>query len=162
MVSILANILFSAIIFIVFIILAIPGLILSAIIIFLIMTGLIKTKKPHKILTYVIICGCISILIFSPVLVLREKPNDLYTEMQKINDNQKLIGLSKEQVVTLLGEPKEKYSDEYNWRYNAGKITNGYFWCDRTIFLDCEYAYELRISFDENDKVKSTSIKCIP
>lgn len=161
----MGSILFLIIIFIVFIILAIPGLILSVIIMILISKSLIKKDRTHRISTcakIVIFCGCVSMLIFSPVLFRREKPNDLYIEMQEINDNQKLIGLSKEQVVTLLGEPMEKYSDEYNWRYNAGKITNGYFWCGRTIILDDSYAYELRISFDENDKVEFTSIKCIP
>ena len=162
MVRVLVSILFLLIILIVFLIMAIPGFIVSAIIIFLIMKGIIKTKKPHKIVNYVLICGCISILIFSPVLIRREKPNDLYIEMQKMNKNQNLIGLSKEQVVTQLGQPMEKYSDEYNWRYHAGRITYGYFWGGRTIILDCSYAYEFEVVFNQNGIVESTFMRCTP
>ena len=50
----------------------------------------------------------ISVLfILNPVMqYLSEKPDKVYTEMKELNDSEKLIGLSKEEVIELLGEPQ--------------------------------------------------------
>lgn len=67
--------------------------------------------------------------------------------MKEINDNQSLIGLSKEQVVELLGNPYgNKEADRYY--YEAGKITD-------YITGGTNDFYYLKIVFDENGKVKS-------
>ena len=64
--------------------------ILAAIIIGIIDTNLIKSKKM-KILIVVVILLCICIILIN---IKKENPSDLYIEMSEINDSQKLIGLS--------------------------------------------------------------------
>ena len=71
--------------------------------------------------------------------------------MNEINDNQSLIGLSKEQVVELLGKP-DHAEDEGTYYYDAGKVTN-------YLLLGLRDFYELRVVFDENNIVISTSIR---
>ena len=73
--------------------------------------------------------------------------------MKEINDNQSLIGLSKEQIVELLGNPYgNKDADRYY--YDAGKLTN-------YITGGTNDFYHLKIFFDDNGKVKSTSIELV-
>ena len=79
------------------------------------------------------------------------KPDEQYIEMNEINDNQSLIGLSKEQVVELLGKP-DHAEDEGTYYYDAGKVTN-------YLLLGLRDFYELRVVFDENNIVISTSIR---
>ena len=81
------------------------------------------------------------------------RPNDTYVKMKEINDNQSLIGLSKEQIVELLGNPYEN-KDADIYYYDAGKITN-------YITGGTNDFYHLKIVFDENEKVKSTSIELV-
>lgn len=71
--------------------------------------------------------------------------------MKEINDSKRLIGLSKEQVIQLLGKPRGKEEKDVYY-YDAGNIT------DYLFFGEID-SYELKIIFDENDKVKYTSIK---
>ena len=42
---------------------------------------------------------------------LSEKPDKDYTKMKELSDSEKLIGLSKEEVIELLGEPPESSRD---------------------------------------------------
>ena len=134
------------------------GIILSAIIICLIRKRLIQKDKKFKIFLYaiiIIICLFVSVKAGNSFLLyMSAKPDKIYTEMNKINDNRSLIGLSKEEVVKLLGKPeKEVHNEDENiYLYDAGKITN-------YLFLGERDFYEFIISFDENDKVKSTLIK---
>lgn len=159
---ILYVVMFLFIIVIPIIICAIPGLIISAIIIWFIKKKLIIKDKKLKVLMYVMIilfCGNVSTRIVAPVaLAEREKTDDLYIQMKEINDSQRLIGLSKEQVVILLGEPMKQYSTdkENTYRYNAGVIYR------ETFFTKEGNGYILIINFDETDRVKSTSMKYIP
>lgn len=131
------------------------GAILSAITIYLLRKRLVNKSNKFKILVYVIVilvCGYVSVKAgYSFLSYVSAKPDKIYVEMNKINDNQSLIGLSKEQVIELLGEPNSK-EDEEIYYYDAGKVTNYLFFGGRDF-------YELRIIFDENDKVKATSIK---
>ncbi len=133
----------------------IVGIILSAIIILLIRNKLIGKDKQLKILIYaiiIIICVVVSInLGYSALAYVSAKPDKVYTEMKEINDNQSLIGLSKEQVIALLGKPRGK-EDIDVYYYDAGTITNYLF------FGEMDF-YELRIIFDENNIVKATVIK---
>lgn len=84
------------------------------------------------------------------MLYLSEKPDKVYTKMKELNDSEKLIGLSKEEVIKLLGEP-QKNSRENLYIYDAGTLTN-------YLFLGERDFYDLFIWFDENDIVKSTEI----
>ena len=136
-----------------------PGLILAAIIISLIRISLIrkKVKKNEKFKLFIY-----AIIIFFCVLVSMQlgqsfisyesaKPDEQYIEMNEINDNQSLIGLSKEQVVELLGKPNWA-EDERTYYYDAGKVTN-------YLLFGLRDSYELRIVFDESYIVISTSIR---
>lgn len=155
-------ILFLGFLFKPFIICVIPeviGLILSGIIIYFIRKKLEKKNKTFSILICVIIlafCECVSVTTgFLFIRYESHKPDKLYLEMKEINNNQSLIGLSKEQVIELLGKPRSKYNnreDQEVYCYNAGKIS------DRIFLGESDYYY-LGIVFDENDKVKSTYMK---
>lgn len=133
----------------------VPGLILSAIIIWFTMKKLINKSETFKIVICVIIlllCECVSIITGNLFLKYESaRPDKLYVEMKKIDDNETLIGLSKKQVVELLGEPQNK-SDEEAYIYSAGKISN------MLLFGESDF-YHLRIVFDENGIVTSTSIR---
>lgn len=148
---------------VVFLILFMPHIICLLLTVMII--GLIKTKlisRTFKILIIIIILLFVCIILIN---IKSEKPSDLYRQMKQISDNQSLIGLSKEQVVTLLGEPiYEKYSreEENKYSYHAGSIGKGLFFCNKAIFFDCYYGYILNIYFDERDIVEHTSIQCVP
>ena len=116
---------------------------------------IVNKNKKFKALIYVIVilvCGYVSIKVgYSFLLYASAKPDKLYTEMKEINESERLIGLSKEQVIELLGKPRgDEEKDVYY--YDAGKVTNYLF------FGEIDF-YELRIIFDENDIVEYTSIK---
>ena len=135
-------------------------LILTIVIIGIINTKSIKNKKS-KILTITIILLCIFIVLIN---IKDEKPNELYIEMSEINNNQELIDLSKEEVVELLGIPKYEYNEEdcTIFRYNAGNIGKGIYFFNKAIFFDCYDVYVLEVVFNEDNKVKSTSIQYVP
>lgn len=82
------------------------------------------------------------------------RPDDTYVKMQELNEKQSLIGLSKEQILELLGEPYGN-KEEDTYYYDAGKITD-------YIAGGTNEFYNLEIVFDENGKVKSTSIEMVP
>jgi len=134
------------------------GIILSTIIICLIRKRLINKDKEFRIFIYamiIVICGYVSVKAGYAFLSYESaRPDKLYTEMKEINDNQSLIGLSKEEVIGLLGNPYNGIDteDKSVFEYDAGKISN------RLFFGESNF-YKFIIVFDENDKVKSTSIK---
>ena len=129
------------------------GAVLSAVIILLIRKKLINKDKEFKTLIYAIIiifCVLLSRNIGYPAMgYLSDKPDKVYSEMKKINDSQKLIGLSKDEVVILLGEPL--YTDDNMYIYDAGTTANYFFFGEKEF-------YDLFVKFDENDIVKSTRI----
>ena len=129
------------------------GIIISIIIIFFIKKKLIVKSKNLKNFIYaIIIIVCIIVcrnLGYSVMQYLSEKPDKVYTEMKKLSDSEKLIGLSKEEVIELLGEPIE--SRENLYVYDAGTLTN-------YLLLGEREFYDLFIWCDENDIVKSTEI----
>ncbi len=134
------------------------SIILCAIIVIII--GIIRKKiikKDNKftiVIYAIIITFCILVsknLGYSVTKYLSAKPDKVYTEMKEINDSKRLIGLSKEQVIQLLGKPRGKEEKDVYY-YDAGNIT------DYLFFGEID-SYELKIIFDENDKVKYTSIK---
>lgn len=121
-------------------------------------------KKILKVIgkSAVAIFALLCVLIFVQLFVLDKilYPNDLYIKRNEINNNKTLIGLSEEEVIELLGEPKFK-SDERgvkSYTYSAGRTVK------KSIFVG-EYQtryYDLHITFNENNKVKSTGIQQIP
>ncbi len=110
-------------------------------------------KRETKIIIAIIFC--ILIYILGKVY---EIPDDNYIKMQEINDNKSLIGLSKEEVAELLGEPRYQYidvEDKQSYIYNAGTTV-------KKRILGNSYGrkvYDFRINFDENGKVEHTYIK---
>ena len=110
-------------------------------------------KRETKIIIAIIFC--ILICILGKVY---EIPDDNYIKMQEINENKSLIGLSKEEVVELLGEPRYQYidgEDKQSYVYNAGTTV-------KKRILDNSYGrkvYDFRINFDEDGKVEHTYIK---
>lgn len=136
----------------------IVGIIISVISICLIRKRMSGKKQKVRLIVYVIViviflCVCFKL---NPLWYkyASARPDSTYIEMKKINDNKSLIGLSKEQVVELLGEPtwnyttKNGYDDYY---YNAGKIINYITGGNRKL-------YEFQVCFDENNIVRFTSI----
>ena len=129
------------------------GIVISAIAILIIRKKIMEKDKNVKILIYgVIIIACVIVcrnLGYPIMLYLSEKPDKVYTEMKELNDSEKLIGLSKEEVIELLGEPIVTSDNMYI--YDAGTLTN-------YLFLGEITSYDLFIWFDENDIVRSTEI----
>lgn len=117
-------------------------------------------KKELKLTIFIIII--ITIIIIFCGLIKYENPDSLYIEMSEINYDQSLVGLSKERVVELLGEPKYEYNDRENkkvYKFNAGKIIRKSFWGNIIGNIDRQKYYELKVFFDENDNVEYTYIK---
>ena len=148
-------------IFGIFVQLALPGILLTTIIILFIRKKLINIDKKSKMSIYIfIIFICVSAsCVFS--LWKFEKPNELYIKMQEFNNNQSLVGLSKEEVIEILGEPESEYNTEENekeYSYYAGSMRKEWY------FGKCYTTehYEINIYFDEDEKVKYTNIKIIP
>ena len=129
------------------------GIIISIIIIFFIKKKLIVKSENLKNFIYaIIIIACIIVcrnLGYPVMQYLSEKTDKVYTEMKNLSDSEKLIGLSKEEVIELLGEPIESRDSLYV--YDAGTLTN-------YLLLGEREFYDLFIWFDENDIVKSTEI----
>lgn len=111
------------------------------------------------IVVVIVLCVCIILINFK-----KEKPSELYIEMSEINDSRKLIGLSEEEVIVLLGKPEYEYDEENNtiFRYNAGNIGKGLYLFNKDIFFDSYDIYVLEVFFNENNKVESTILQYVP
>ncbi len=134
----------------------IVGIILSAIIIFLIKRKIVIEERKYRKIKNVVIVIWVGIFFISSPLwfnYISARPDDTYIEMKKMNDNKSLIGLSKEQIEELLGEKTDKDGDVYF--YSAGTITNHITGGHRKFYI-------FEVYFDENDIVKSTSIRESP
>ena len=90
-----------------------------------------------------------------------ERCIDLYSKMKELDDNQKLIGLSKKEIITMLGEPMERYSNENHYWYNAGNIYKGLILGDHNILTE-SYWYVLNIIFDDVNIVEFTEMIYVP
>ena len=129
------------------------GIVISIIMVFFIRKKIKDKDKNSKIFIYTMII-IVSIMVCTnvgyPIMqYLSEKPDKVYTEMKELNDSEKLIGLSKREVMELLGEPINTRDNMYI--YDAGTLTN-------YLFLGERESYDLFIWFDENDIVKATEI----
>ena len=133
------------------------GVVLVGITFWLISTKSIKSRIA-KILLIVTVFLFVFILIFN---FNDERTDYLYREMKEISDNETLIGLSKEEVVNILGKPIDQYDsnkDKEVYCYDAGNLDKGIFWGNKALIFDCTYGCELRVVFNENDVVEYTSI----
>lgn len=126
------------------------GIIISVIAIFVIRRKVAVQDRIAICLSTIVITMCISML-FEPIWFnyVRAVPDDTY---KKINDSEKLMGLSKEEVITQLGKPERKNSNDNVYTYDAGETTSYVGFGGHTY-------YKLYVEFDENSKVKSTSIE---
>ena len=134
------------------------GIIISVIVILLIRKIIVEKDQEVRrkvYITVIVVCGCLSITL-APLWYkyASERPNDTYVKMKEINDKQSLIGLSQEQIIELLGEPYGN-TDADRYYYDAGKITNYITGGHRKFYI-------FEVYFDENDIVKSTSIRESP
>ena len=119
---------------------------------------ILKTNSINKVFKIILIAIISLCVIFMLYNYKNETIDDLYIEMNEMVDNKSLIGLSEEEVVELLGEPRYQYTDrenKENYKYSAGKIFKEWFWgkCYSTKY------YELRLDFDESGKVEYAYIK---
>lgn len=150
----------SIFVFLLVLITYIPYIIFTAI--FAVIIWAIVTKKiASKGLKILII---MVVLLYGVVIIggfKTEKVDDLYIEMKEMDDNGSLIGLSSEEVIEKLGEPEYKFEGKIGsnyYEYYAGKIYKESYW---GFSYSTDY-YQLYIDFDENDKVKNTSMKLMP
>ena len=128
------------------------GIIISIIAIFVIRKKVVQDRIAICISAIIIIMH-ISTL-FEPVWFkyVSAIPDNTYTKIKKINDSEKLMGLSKEEVITQLGKPESTGVNDSVYRYDAGEKTSYVGFGGHTY-------YKLYVEFDENSKVKSTSIE---
>lgn len=130
------------------------GIAISVIIVFLVKKKINGENKKNKIFIYTIItivCITLCTNIGYPFMqYLSEKPDEVYAKMKELSDSEKLVGLSREEVVELLGEPQKNSRDNL-YIYDAGTLTN-------YLLLGERESYDLFIWFDENNIVKSTEI----
>ena len=134
----------------------------QVVLVIVVIRWIIKTtsiSKTFKIILLVIISVCVCIMLIN---YRSETMDEKYIKINEIVNNKSLIGLSKEEVVELLGEPSEDSGDIRPnfgsiYEYSAGTIFEEWFWgkCYQTKY------YRLNIWFDKNGIVKMVSIEDI-
>lgn len=133
---------------------------------FYIASYIIMGKDKKFIISTIIITVIIVVLIYFLGGIMfkeRERPDELYLKMQEFNSNNNLVGLTKREVIQLLGKPRELDDDtdymglDY-YTFNAGTIYEGIIWGDFNIFTTKHY-YKYSVYFDETNKVEYTSLK---
>ncbi len=140
-----------------FIVIAAPGLALAALITYSVKTNLSKRSKLSQTLIYlviVILCtGIVAGISLTVLSYISEMPDRTYEKMQEVYEEQRLIGLTKEEVTNLLGEPKYTYKDaeEDFYVFDAGEIVH---------FFSVD-TYKLTVYFDTDNKVERTTLKYI-
>ena len=126
----------------------------------------ILTKRSKKFIISIIVFTLIITIVLCVVSNIlfkeRENYNNLYLKMEEIDNNDSLIGKTKEDVIRTLGEPSNTYEYEKTgievYTYSAGIKYVGVIWGDINIATTKHY-YIFRVEFDETDKVKETSMK---
>ena len=134
----------------------------QVVLVIVVIRWIIKTtsiSKTFKIILLVIISVCVCIMLIN---YRSETMDEKYIKINEIVNNKSLIGLSKEEVVELLGEPSRDSGDIRPnlgsiYEYSAGTIFEEWFWgkCYQTKY------YRLNIWFDKNGIVKMVSIEDI-
>ena len=111
-----------------------------------------------RILTVMIIL-VITFLSFITLIKFIDKPSAYYSKMKQINDSKSIIGLSKEEVENKLGKPGKTKKSENIYLYDAGTLFRDVTFVNHYDLWAKTYYYALFVYFDENDIVKSTSLK---
>lgn len=153
------------IISIIFLMLLILAIFVPYLIFFVVIAVIVLTIITKKIASKALKAAIIMVVLLYGFVILgsfrTETPDNIYTEIKKIDDNQSLIGLSSEEVVNLLGEPKGQSTSKENKKqyvYNAGSVLKESYW-GYSYYHDY---YNFYVYFDENDKVEDTLIKMLP
>ena len=107
----------------------------------------------------VIIILLITFLLFITLIKFNDKPSEYYSKMKQINDSKSIVGLSKDEVENKLGEPGKIKETENMYLYDAGTFFRDVTFVNRYDLWVKTYYYALFVYFDENDIVKSTSLK---
>ena len=107
----------------------------------------------------VIIILLITFLLFITLIKINDKPSEYYSKMKQINDSKSIVGLSKDEVENKLGEPGKIKETENMYLYDAGTLFRDVTFVNRYDLWVKTYYYALFVYFDENDIVKSTSLK---
>ncbi len=115
-------------------------------------------KKNIKIILIAITIGSIlGVLLGSSEELKIKRTTKQYRQMQEIDGNRTLIGLSKKEVKEILGEPAKIYThNKDSYMYNAGYI---YYY---GLFSFERHNYVLYVEFAETGTVKTTIIKELP
>ena len=133
---------------------------------FYIASFIIMKKSKKFIISAIIISVIVMIFMYFAGGILfkeREKPDELYLEMKEFNSTNNLEGLTKQEVIQLLGKPIEldedtNYMDLDYYTFRAGTIYEGIIWGDFNVFTTKHYYY-YSVEFDESGKVESTSFR---
>ena len=122
----------------------------------------VLTRKSIDIVSrilIVIIILVITFLLFITLIKINDKPSEYYSKMKQINDSKSIVGLSKNEVENKLGEPGKIKETENMYLYDAGTLFRDVTFVNHYDLWVKTYYYALFVYFDENDIVKSTSLK---
>ena len=122
----------------------------------------VLTRKSIDIfgrILIVIIILLITFLLFITLIKFNDKPSEYYSKMKQINDSKSIVGLSKDEVENKLGEPEKIKETENMYLYDAGTLFRDVTFVNHYDLWVKTYYYVLFVYFDENDIVKSTSLK---
>ena len=112
----------------------------------------VLTRKSIDIISRILI-------LFVTLIKFIDEPGKNYSKMRGINNSKSMIGLSKEEVENKLGKPGKIEKSENVYLYDAGTLHREVRFVNRYDLWRKTYYYALFVYFDENDIVKSTSLK---
>ncbi len=122
----------------------------------------VLTRKSIDIISRILIAInilLIAFLLFVTLIKFIDEPGKNYSKMRGINNSRSMIGLSKEEVENKLGKPGKIEKSENVYLYDAGTLHREVRFVNRYDLWRKTYYYALFVYFDENDIVKSTSLK---
>ncbi len=152
----LVNVLLFVVALIIFMIYVGPFILVLSSIIF------VLTRKSidiiSRILIVIIILLC-TFLLFITTIKFIDEPSKYYSKMKQVNDSKSIIGLTKEEVENKLGKPGRIKKSENIYLYNAGTLMKEVIFVKHYDLWRKLHYYVLFVNFDEDDIVKSTSLK---
>ena len=119
----------------------------------------VLTRKSIDIISRILIAINILLIAFLLLIKFIDEPGKNYSKMRGINNSKSMIGLSKEEVENKLGKPGKIEKSENVYLYDAGTLHREVRFVNRYDLWRKTYYYALFVYFDENDIVKSTSLK---
>ena len=108
------------------------------------------------IVIIILIC---TFLLFITTIKFIDEPSKYYSKMKQVNDSKSIIGLTKEEVENKLGKPGRIKKSENIYLYNAGTLMKEVIFVKHYDLWRKLHYYVLFVNFDEDDIVKSTSLK---